>query len=50
MHDGSDTILRDNGTGDLKLYGSRIEIGGASVDETIAFFTENAGAQKSIFQ
>ena len=45
MHDGSDTILRDNGTGDLKLYGSRIEIGGASVDETIAFFTENAGAQ-----
>ena len=22
MHDGSDTILRDNGTGDLKLYGS----------------------------
>ena len=45
MHDGSNTILRDGGTGDLKLYGSRIEIGGNSVDETIAFFTENAGAQ-----
>ena len=44
-HDGNNTILRDNGTGDLQIYASRIELGGASVDETIAMFTENGGAQ-----
>ena len=45
LHDGNNTILRDNGTGDLQIYASRIELGGASVDETIAMFTENGGAQ-----
>ena len=44
-HDGSNTILRENGTGDLQIYASRIELGGASVDETMAVFTENSAAE-----
>ena len=44
-HDGSNTILRENGTGDLQIYASRIELGGASVDETMAVFTENGAAE-----
>ena len=44
-HDGSNTILRENGTGDLQIYASRIELGGASVDETTAVFTENGAAE-----
>ena len=44
-HDGSNTILRESGTGDLQIYASRIELGGASVDETTAVFTENGAAE-----
>ena len=45
MHDGSNSILRDNGTGGIKILGSQVEIGAASVNETMAKFTENGNVE-----
>ena len=41
MHDGSHTILRDSGTGDVKLYSSKVEIGNAAGTESGIIFTQD---------
>ena len=47
-HDGSNTILRENGTGDLKVLSSRIVLGGtrnAGAGDTTAVFAQGAAAE-----
>jgi len=47
-HDGSNTILRENGTGDLKILSSRIQLGhtrNPAVGDTSAIFTEGGAAE-----
>tara|TARA_B100000700_G_scaffold38391_1_gene38256 strand:+ start:5256 stop:7640 length:2385 start_codon:yes stop_codon:yes gene_type:complete len=41
IHDGSNTILRDSGTGDVKLYSSKVEIGNAAGTESGIIFTQD---------
>ena len=45
MHDGSNTILRERGTGGLKILGSQIELLGSTAGETLAKFTEDGGIE-----
>ena len=47
-HDGSNTILRENGTGDLKILSSRIQLGhtrNPAVGDTAAVFTEGGASE-----
>ena len=47
-HDGNNTILRENGTGDVKLLSSRIQLGhtrNAGVGDTAAVFTEGGASE-----
>ena len=42
FHDGSNSIIRDSGTGNLQLSGSQVDIkGGADEGETMATFVDN---------
>jgi|21_taG_2_1085346.scaffolds.fasta_scaffold00180_4 hypothetical protein len=43
-HDGSNSIIRDNGTGSLFLEGSVVAIRNAASDETMAQFTQDGAA------
>ena len=45
MHDGSNTILRERGTGGLKILGNQIELLGSTAGETLAKFTEDGGIE-----
>jgi len=45
MHDGSNTILRERGTGGLKVLGNQIELLGSTAGETLAKFTEDGAAE-----
>ena len=45
MHDGSNTILRERGTGGLKIFGNQIELLGSTAAETLAKFTEDGGIE-----
>jgi len=45
FHDGSNSIIRDSGTGNLQLSGSQVDIkGGADEGETMATFVDNGAA------
>ena len=42
FHDGSNSVIRDSGTGNLQLSGSQVDImGGADEGETMATFVDN---------
>ena len=45
MHDGNNTILRESGTGGLKIFGNQIELLGSTAGETLAKFTEDGGIE-----
>jgi len=45
MHDGNNTILRERGTGGLKILGNQIELLGSTAGETLAKFTEDGGIE-----
>ena len=45
MHDGSNTILRERGTGALKVLSNSIELLGATAGETLAKFNENGNVE-----
>ena len=45
MHDGNNTILRERGTGGLKIFGNQIELLGSTAGETLAKFTEDGGIE-----
>ena len=45
FHDGSNSIIRDSGTGNLQLSGTQVDIkGGADEGETMATFVDNGAA------
>ena len=45
FHDGSNSIIRDRGTGNLQLSGSQVDIkGGADEGESMATFVDNGAA------
>jgi len=45
FHDGSNSVIRDSGTGNLQLSGSQVDIkGGADEGETMATFVDNGAA------
>ena len=45
MHDGSNTILRERGTGALKILSNSVELLGATAGETLAKFNENGNVE-----
>ena len=42
-HDGSNSYINDNGTGDLRVTSNVFKVNNAANDETMAIFTENGG-------
>ena len=45
MHDGNNTILRERGTGALKILSNSVELLGATAGETLAKFNENGNVE-----
>ena len=45
MHDGSNTILREGGTGALQVLSNQIQLLGATAGETLAKFNENGNVE-----